>query len=706
MSIVVPAHNEAPVIGRCLKSLTDGSEPGEFEIVVVCNGCSDSTAAQARATAPHATVVEVASASKSEALNTGDDHATVFPRAYIDADVVVPVSSLRALRQALLRVPCAAPRPSFVTEGRPWLIRRFYRAWERLPYLRDRMVGSGVYAMSAEGRCRFGKFPKITADDQFVMQSFHYDEREALAGHAFLVETPRTARDLLRIRTRVYRGNRELTTSALAAYRPSGGATMAVLRECSSRSGAVDMATYASVNMLAKLRAVRAATQWERDESTRRASRPAGEDSTSPLKVAYIVSRYPSPSHSFVRQEVEELRSLGLDIKTFTVRPSDQLAQLSADDQREAASTTAILPVPVRDLIFDHVRAAIKSPPGYVATLVQAMTQSPPGAKATLWRLFYFAEAIALWAKCQDAGYRHIHAHFANVGADLAWLASSFGARAEPDASWKWSFTMHGPTEFFSVERFNLKRKVEAAEKVICISKYCRSQLMMHTGEEHWGKFAVAHCGVDLNRFACSSQNQPGSTHLKIVCVGRLVPEKGQSLLIEAVAEMNRLGIPGMLTLAGDGPQRVRLEKQARGAGLAGHVNFVGTIAHDRVPALLRENDVFCLPSFAEGIPVVLMEAMACGLPTISTNVAGIPELIRHRESGLLVEPGRVDLLVDALAALAADPDLRTALGGRGRERVASEFEASRCARDVAAVLEAAIAGDSPQQGTVVRHAS
>lgn len=708
MSVIVPAHNEEAVIGRCLRGITDGSLPGEFEIVVVCNGCSDSTAARARSTAPDATVVELGPASKSDALNAGDRLASVFPRAYVDADVVVTVSTLRALREALSRVPCAAPAPRFQKEGRPWVVRRFYDAWERLPYLNDHMVGSGVYALSASGRSRFDSFPPITADDQFVMQSFGFDEREVLKDHGFSVETPRTLGDLIRVRTRVYRGNRELARSGAASHPPTGAGAKAVFRELAFGSQFADMATYAAVNLLAKGKARTSASRWERDESSRRhALSGASEGAPEPApRVAYVVSRYPSPSHSFIRQEVEDLRLLGFDIKTFTVRASHEVGLLSPEDQRASETTEAILPANIRSLLSRHARAFARSPRAYRATFVQACRQSPPGAKAAVWQLFYFAEAMLLWARCDEAGYRHVHAHFANVGADLAWLAASFGARADPTAGWRWSFTMHGPTEFFSVERYNLARKAEAASRVICISEYCRSQLMAHTRPEHWEKFSVAHCGVDLERFSPTARHTHAGAGLEVVCVGRLVPEKGQRVLLEAVADLAQRGVMMTLTLAGDGPERARLEDLAESLGLSDRVSFAGTIPHDQVRSLLGDKDVFCLPSFAEGVPVVLMEAMACELPTVSTEVAGIPELIEHGDSGLLVPPGRTDLLGEALATLAGDPGLRRSLGRRGRQRVASAFEASRCAREVAGLL----ASDGPaatlDNGAAMRHAS
>ena len=194
VSVVIPAHNEESVIERCLGTLTAGAAPGELDVVVVCNGCKDRTAAIARGVAG-VRVVELDVASKAAALNAGDDHATHFPRIYLDADIELSLSALRATDAKPHReVLCAAPTPVFEVEGRPMLIREYYRVWGELPYLTEAMVGTGVYALSEAGRARFGRFPPITADDQFVLQQFDRTERRAIADHHFVVHTPTTIR--------------------------------------------------------------------------------------------------------------------------------------------------------------------------------------------------------------------------------------------------------------------------------------------------------------------------------------------------------------------------------------------------------------------------------------------------------------------------------------------------------------------------------
>jgi len=271
-SVVIPAHNEERVVGRALRSLTLRAEPDELEIVVVCNGCSDRTAEVARAVCPGATVLEIDTASKIAALNEGDSRASTFPRFYVDADVEVGVDAIRATAGVLSSgtVLCAAPAPVFDTTERRWSIRRFYDVWQQLPYLSGPVVGNGVYALSRAGRARFGQFPDVIADDQFVLLQFAETERAAVRSATFTVHTPRDLRGLVRIRTRAYRGNLELAHMGLASAAGSEGSSRGVARLARRPRTLPAVATYLAVNLVAKTRARGRASGWERDDSSRR----------------------------------------------------------------------------------------------------------------------------------------------------------------------------------------------------------------------------------------------------------------------------------------------------------------------------------------------------------------------------------------------------------------------------------------------------
>ena len=277
VSVIIPAHNEEAVIGRCLRRLLVGAEDGELEVVVVCNGCSDSTAKVARAAAPQATIIGIPVASKVAALNAGDERANYFPRFYVDADVELPIASLRLTAQALSRpgVLCAAPSPFFALDARPWAVRAFYEVFQRTPYLVEGMVGTGVYALSDEGRRRFGSFPDLTADDQFVHQLFDRSQRSSVPGAHFVVHTPYKLGGLLRMRVRAYRGNHELARSGSARVAPPPTGLKRALALCLRPSFAPAAVVYLSVNLAARALARQAAPKrWERDESARSRADP------------------------------------------------------------------------------------------------------------------------------------------------------------------------------------------------------------------------------------------------------------------------------------------------------------------------------------------------------------------------------------------------------------------------------------------------
>lgn len=392
------------------------------------------------------------------------------------------------------------------------------------------------------------------------------------------------------------------------------------------------------------------------------------------LRVAYLTSTFPSVSHTFVQREVAALREHDVEVHTFSVRRASAAQVLSAADEESLRTTQALLPSTATDVARAHLGALARSPRAYVRTFGAARRYAAPGPRGLLYQLFYFGEAILLWRACRARGVRHVHAHFANNGADIARLARDYG-RAADSVPWSWSFTMHGPTEFSDVSRFALRAKASSADFVACISDFARSQLMALVPQEQWDHLSVVHCGVDPERFApaVAKQERPAAG-LRVLCVGRLVPEKGQSVLLAAVERLRAQGTDVEVRLVGDGPDRAVLEARTARRGLSAAVTFLGAVGQDDIAESFAWADVLCLPSFAEGVPVVLMEAMACGLPVVATRIAGVPELVDHERSGIVVAPGRPELVADALASLAADPALREEMGRHGRARVVDDY--------------------------------
>ncbi len=289
LSLLIPAHNEEQVIGRCLASALDGVDPPDVEIAVVCNGCSDSTVERARQVLARtgfrlgesggggAQVIDLAAASKVAALNAGDTALTVFPRVYLDADIELDAATLLLMAAALEGddAAVASPAVDFDLDGRPWPVRAFYRVWQQTPYLTHGLIGNGVYALSEAGRRRFEQFPPLTADDLFVQRLFAPQERRIVTSGHYTVHVPRTVRDLVKVRTRVYYGNAELAREGFGGEAPLDSASTELLGVArrSLREWPA-LAVYVAINLVGKLRATRRHRYgrtgvWDRDESSR-----------------------------------------------------------------------------------------------------------------------------------------------------------------------------------------------------------------------------------------------------------------------------------------------------------------------------------------------------------------------------------------------------------------------------------------------------
>lgn len=389
-------------------------------------------------------------------------------------------------------------------------------------------------------------------------------------------------------------------------------------------------------------------------------------------RVAYLGAVYPGLSLAFIDREIAALRDGGRDVVTISVRPTD-LTDLRTEQARAEAERTATIlgdggvPVVARLLYF-----ALRHPSPTLRGLRRALTTGAPRAKHRLWQIFYLVEAVTLLHLLERAGVRHVHVHFANNAADIARAAVALGNDRD-GGGWSWSLSMHGPTEFEDPVGFDLAAKVASASAVACITDFCRSQLMRWTSPELWPRMHLVRMSVDLEQYRIQDRSDRTQTDpLRVLFVGRLVPEKGPSVLLDAVGRMD--AIPVEVQLVGSGGLADQLAAQVVGRGLADRVKMAGPLGQDELPECYRWADVLVLPSFAEGLPVVLMEALATGLPVVTTPIAGIGELVEDGVTGLLVAPGRSDQLADALVRLHGDPDLRHRLGRAGRARVEEQF--------------------------------
>jgi colanic acid/amylovoran biosynthesis glycosyltransferase len=411
---------------------------------------------------------------------------------------------------------------------------------------------------------------------------------------------------------------------------------------------------------------------------------------TEPARVCYMMNRYPSVSHTFIQREIDAVRAAGVEVVPVALVRAAATDVLSEADRRAREETATIRPVSVPLLWRAVVVSLLRYPGAFVATLFQGVRAARTDVRDGLWSVFYFVEALILWHHCQRNRVRHIHAHFASAPSDLAWLAASFGNRVRDDGEppWSWSMTVHGWHEFVAERKHSLGAKAAAADFVICISEYTRSQLMRQVDPTVWPRLHVRHCGIDPDMFSPAKPGaaMPGS----VLCVGRLDAEKGHLVLVDALAALRSRGLDATAVFVGDGPLRPVIEERIGALGLGHAVHLAGAIGQDEITDYYRRASAFCLPTFIEGLPVVLMEAMACGLPVVTTPVNGIPELVQDGVTGLLVAPGRPDLLADALQRLLVDPSVGAELAHAGRERVIAEFDIRRIGPSIAALFEAA----------------
>lgn len=403
-----------------------------------------------------------------------------------------------------------------------------------------------------------------------------------------------------------------------------------------------------------------------------------------PGPVAYLTGQYPKASHTFIQREIAALEARGVAVLPCAIRRPAPGELTGPEERAEHARSFYVLAAArARPLAFlgAHLGLLARRPGRYLGALGRALALSPPGIRALLWQIFYFAEAGLVAGHLKRQGARRIHAHFAEGACTVALLAARL-------ARLPCSFTLHGPADLFEPRSRRLGAKIAEADFVACISHFARAQGMLFAEERDWPRLSVVRCGVVPARYdAPPPPERPG---LRLLFVGRIEVVKGIPVMLEALAEARRRGADITLELIGDGPDRARLERAA--GALGGAARFLGARGQGEVAAALAEADALVLASFAEGVPVVLMEAMASRRPVVATRVGGVAELVEDGVSGFLLPPGVPGPLTEALLSLAVDPELRRRMGAAGRARVVAEFDVARSA----ARLEALLAGRDP----------
>ncbi len=412
------------------------------------------------------------------------------------------------------------------------------------------------------------------------------------------------------------------------------------------------------------------------------------------MNIAYLMPTYPMPSQTFIRREIAALEAHGVKIERFSLRRfTDELADEA--DRIEQQKTCSILKVGVVGLCRGLILEVVTQPRRWFKAAAIAVRAGLRSERGLIRHLAYLAEACVLRQRLTQCGAQHVHAHFGTNSSDVVLLCRILGGPP-------YSITIHGPEEFDAPRPFGLESKIRHAAFVVAVSQFTRSQLYRWCSLEDWRKIHVVHCGLDETFLSATPLPSPDGR--RFVNVGRLSEQKGQLVLVEAAAMLQEQGHDFQLVIVGDGPLRGVIERRIDQLGLGSRVRVTGFLSNHDVRQELLAARALVLPSFAEGLPVAIMEALALGRPVISTYIAGIPELVQPGVNGWLVSPGAVAPLADAMAAvLRADPSQLEAMGRAGAARVAERHDVRTEARKLLDLFDCVNAGpaDSESRGTV-----
>jgi glycosyltransferase involved in cell wall biosynthesis len=398
------------------------------------------------------------------------------------------------------------------------------------------------------------------------------------------------------------------------------------------------------------------------------------------VNIAYILNSYPQPSHSFIRREIRALEAQGLQVTRLAMRPGDA-PLVDAQDLEEAAATQYVLRAGTANLLRAMVTSAIEQPKAFFDALRLAVRCGYKSDAGILKHLIYLVEAAYVVQTCAAANVTHAHAHFGTNAATVAMLSRVMGGP-------KYSFTVHGPEEYDAPRALSLGTKVERSKFTVAITSYGRSQLSRWTRPYHWDKIKVVHCGIEPTHFPDPLPLPEGPP--RFVAIGRFVEQKGQLMALDALAELTQTHADAHLTLIGDGEMRGEIEARIEELSLVQNVTLTGWVDEARILSELQNAHALLMPSFAEGLPMVIMEAMAAGRLVIATYIAGTPELVVQGETGWLVPAGDAGALAEAMSVMADTPlDVLTKMGEAAHTRVMARHDVATEALKLASNVHA-----------------
>ena len=394
------------------------------------------------------------------------------------------------------------------------------------------------------------------------------------------------------------------------------------------------------------------------------------------MKIAYILNTYPQPSHSFIRRELRALEDQGHTALRFAMRPTDA-PLVDAQDKAEQEVTEYVLAAGAGQMVRACWSALRRDASGFGRALRAAWAMGKVSEAGRLRHLIYLAEAAFVAQRCRTEEVQHAHAHFGTNAAAVAMLSHMMGGP-------KFSFTVHGPEEFDAPRALSLGAKMHEADFTVAISQFGRSQLCRWADPDDWARIGVVHCGIEPAKFT-DPQPLPDGPR-RVVAIGRLVEQKGQLALMKAMTEVKE---DIHLTLIGDGEMRGQIEALIAEHGLANNVTLTGWVDEVRIKQELANAHALVMPSFAEGLPMVIMEAMAAARPVIATYIAGTPELVKEGETGWLVPAGDTAALAEAMDTLVRTPLAKlNKMGSTGRARVLQRHDVSQEAEKLAGLMK------------------
>ena len=401
------------------------------------------------------------------------------------------------------------------------------------------------------------------------------------------------------------------------------------------------------------------------------------------MRIAYLTNLYPAISHTFIRREIHTIEALGVTVFRYALRRDERL--IDPKDIKERTQTRYIREIGAGELLRCCIVTLLTQPLAMGRAIRLAVKIGWHSDRGLLLHLVYVAEAAVLTYWCRRDAIQHIHAHFGTNSAAIAMLVWQISRIP-------YSFTVHGPEEFDNWKFIGLGEKIRHCVFVVAVSSYGRSQLYRCVEYKYWHKVQVVHCGPDSADLTAS--DSPTTAVRRFVCVGRFNAQKGHLLLIEAAGRLAMQREDFELVLVGDGELRADIEALIRRHDLQARVRITGWIEGQKVREEILAARALVLPSLAEGLPVVIMEAMALRRPIISTYIAGIPELVHDGEHGWLVPSGDVDALADAMrACLNAPAETLVRMGEGAQKRVLLRHSVDTEAVKLVNLFEAAIVG-------------